>query len=75
MSKLSKEIRHDLALQQASMLFEQLPFWKRWRAARWYRSNNTDTMDIWDKCLRQAAIMIDEADFKLNLYLEEPTHE
>ncbi len=71
MSKLSKETRHDLALQQASMLYEQLPFWQRQKASRWYKSNNTDVMDIWEKCLRQAAIMIDEADFKLTTYLED----
>ena len=70
MSKLPKEIRHDLALQLASMLYEQLPFWKRQKAAKWYTRNNTDTMAIWESCLRQAAIMIDEADFKLSRYLE-----
>lgn len=71
MSKLSKETRVDLALQLASMLYEQLPARKRRSTARWFKYNNADTKDVWQDCLKQAAKMIDQADFKLLKYLED----
>jgi hypothetical protein len=71
MTTTAKEFRKDLAFQLASILFENLPKRKKRQLMKWYKSNNDDTLNIWEDCLKTAARMIDQGDFKLDKYLEE----
>ena len=41
-------------------LFFDLPFWKRWTVAKWYRRNNWDVLGIYAECVKQAKKMSEE---------------
>lgn len=56
---MDKNTRIDLALQLASMLYEQQSKRKRRRAFSYFKSNNWDVTGLWEDCLKQAAAMID----------------
>jgi hypothetical protein len=45
----------------AVLLYCDLPWWKRRKVHRFYRSNNWDVTDEWTKCLRVAKKMYIDA--------------
>ncbi len=53
----SREVK-ELAIK----LYFNLPFYKRWRTNKFYISNNWDMLGNWEKCIKQAIKMIDDAD-------------
>lgn len=44
----------------ADKLFFDLPFWKRWVVAKWYKRNNWDVLGIYAECVKQAEKMCKE---------------
>lgn len=44
----------------SNTLYARLPFWKRWRANKYYASNNWDVTGAWEQCVRQARRMLEE---------------
>jgi uncharacterized protein (DUF2344 family) len=51
-------MRDDAVFQLATILYTDLPFWKRWKIQKYYRSNNWDVTDQWTQCVKVANKML-----------------
>lgn len=55
----------------SNLIYESLPFWKKRKVFKWYKSNNWDLTEVWIECVRQAIRMAEDRE----VLIKEPTNE
>ena len=58
----------DDILDLAKQLYADLPFWRRWKVFKYYKSNRWDVTDSWTWCVRNASKMVYDADYLISKY-------